>query len=332
MINTYTYSRILIAFIFLGIFISSCSKEEYNLDDNITIPNPADTIVIDDRVVLNVGGIETQLGGIYSECFASQGSQLPEYTHVLAYAENFVIEDSQAFYDGPLNLLFWTSSDKLTEGRYLVEGIYYDPLTQEEENSLYDLNITEVTDFFIEGEFEKLGNSAAASSGEFKTSFYSCDEIGLDEEDLVEYADGRMTLSINSGEEQLLMSVIAYCDDAFVDKPGTAKLLFGGGAFYFDDNNEINFDEDPEILIIFDMDLGEVELGQSFKAYYLGDIQALLNSPDDPLYSDFIAMSSEISVTITSETENYLIGTYVGQLQDGTKVEGQFRANITRAC
>ncbi len=320
------------AFFFIGLLASSCSKEEYNQDDIDRIPGPPDTIIVEDKVILNVGGVQTQLSGIYSECIKNQGQiETSEYTHILAYADGLNIEETEVSYNGPLYLLYWTSSEKLTEGVYLVEGIVYDDNTGQEENVLYKLFITEVSEFFIEGQFESQSSSIDVSSGEFRTTLYSCENLNLDGEEFVEYADGRMTLSIDSGDDDLLMSVIAYCDDAFEDKPGQAKLLFGGGAFYFD-GDEITFDEDPELLIIFDLDNGPIVFGESFKAYYLDDLEDLLNSSDDPNYNDLIQMSSEISVTITSETENYLTGTYIGQLKDGRKVEGTFRANIARDC
>lgn len=329
------YNKILFSFICLSLLMSSCSKEEYVLDLDSKTVTSIDTIIVEDRVVLNTSSGSQELTGVYTQCLNSPGiAQFGEYTHILAYAKDLVITDGEATYDGPFYLLYWTSSNDIEPGEYLVEGIFNDVNSVVgQENSLYQLSITAVDDFSIVGEFTSVSVDSITRSGEFSIGRKSCAELELEGEEFAEYADGRMTLTIDEENERLLMAVAGYCDDAFDDKAGQAQLLFGGGAFYLDDDGELTYDEDPELIILFDIDeAAATQIGQNFKAYYLDDIDALINSPDDPNYAEFIAMSSVISVTVTSESLNYLSGTYVGILNDGRVVGGNFRANITRAC
>jgi len=318
----------------IAVLMSSCAGDfgEINVD-----PPPIggiDTIIVDDGVVLNTTNGPVQLDGVYTQCNLSNNlAEAPNRTHFLAYAQNLVITGTQPSYDGPLYLLYWSSSIDVAKGTYLVEGITIDPNGIDEENSLYELSITDVTTFSIEGSFSIIEGTTTRVIGEFTTLRYTCDELDIDAEEFVEYADGRMTLKEDSSDERILMSVASYCEDIFPDKLGPSRIIFGGGAFYIDDQDQLTYDEDPELFIVFDMDvITTININENFRAYYIDDPGPILNGVAPITYSEIVAVGSPISVTITSETEKYLEGRYEGILLNGKKVIGSFRANISRGC
>ena len=116
-------------------------EEEFYLENDF--PDLGiDTIIVDDRVVLSTTAGPVVLSGVYTQCDLAVGqTEAPNRTHLLAYAENLSIDANQAFYNGPLYVLYWSSSRILESGTYLVEGITIGDNT--EENSLFNLTITE---------------------------------------------------------------------------------------------------------------------------------------------------------------------------------------------
>ncbi len=312
------------------ILMNSCSTDEFS--DLTLIEQPkVDTIIVNSDVfVRNDSGSQTYRG-VYAGCLDAEltGAGENNYQHFLAYGPDLILEEGEAIYDEPIFVLFWeTIGEDLTPGQYLAEGSIVDPQRDTDELVCFDLTISEVNEFFISGFFNTVESSNTVREGEFTTLIYDCVSLGIQDEDFGEFTSGRITRSEDTLNITTYMSATTACPDIFPNEPGVFRVIVGGGKLEVDSDGDLLLEEDPSFLIHIDI-RETYELNQPLQGYYYEDISAFSGSVIE--YDELITFGNAITITITSDSEGFLIGSYSGMIGN-RMIQGTFRSEIATNC